>query len=122
MGAEYCFNSALPGLAHGYIGAGQVLQIRRGGDIDQRLLLDFARHFVWGEWCHIFLEGGVWQWDELGGRRQLPRGVVSVSLSDFGVGVGVGVGVGANEGGGGGCGSSPRLRDSGSSPPRPSGN
>ena len=33
---EYCFNGALPGLVHGYIGAGQVLPIRRGGGIDQR--------------------------------------------------------------------------------------
>jgi len=92
---EYCFNGALPGLVHGYIGAGQVLPIRRGGGIDQRLLLDFGRHLARGEWCHVFPEGGVWQWDELGGRRRLPRDAVSVSSSDFGGGGG-----GANGGGG----------------------
>ena len=83
---EYCFNGALPGLVHGYIGAGQVLPIRRGGGIDQRLLLDFGRHLARGEWCHVFPEGGVWQWDELGGRRWLPSGAVSASSSDFGRG------------------------------------
>ena len=96
---EYCFNGALPGLVHGYIGAGQVLPIRRGGGIDQRLLLDFGRHLARGEWCHVFPEGGVWQWDELGGRRRLPRDAVSVSSSDFGGGGGGGGG--ANGGGGG---------------------
>jgi monolysocardiolipin acyltransferase len=47
------------------------------------LLLDFGRHLVNGEWCHVFPEGGVWQWKELGGRRQLPEGVVLGSASDF---------------------------------------
>jgi len=51
---EYCFNDALPGLVKGYIGAGQVLPICRGGGIDQRALLDFARHLACGEWCHVF--------------------------------------------------------------------
>lgn len=81
---EYCFNDALPGLIKGYIGAGQVLPICRGAGINQRLLLDFARHLANGEWCHVFPEGGVWQWDELGGRRQLPPNAVAVSSSDFG--------------------------------------
>ena len=81
---EYCFNDALPGLIKGYIGAGQVLPICRGGGINQRLLLDFARHLANGEWCHVFPEGGVWQWEELGGRRQLPPNAVAVSSSDFG--------------------------------------
>lgn len=81
---EYCFNDALPGLIKGYIGAGQVLPICRGGGINQRLLLDFGKHLANGEWCHIFPEGGVWQWEELGGRRQLPPNTVAVSSSDFG--------------------------------------
>jgi monolysocardiolipin acyltransferase len=81
---EYCFNDALPGIIKGYIGAGQVLPICRGGGIDQKLLLDFGRHLACGEWCHLFPEGGVWQWEELGGRRELPRGAVSRASSDFG--------------------------------------
>ena len=80
---EYCFNDALPGIVKGYIGAGQVLPIRRGAGINQKLLLDFGRHLASGEWCHIFPEGGVWQWEELGGRRQLPNGVKCISSSDF---------------------------------------
>lgn len=65
---EYCFSDALPAIVKGYIGAGQVLPIRRGGGIDQSLLQHFASFVARGEWCHIFPEGGVWQWDELGGR------------------------------------------------------
>ena len=81
---EYCFNDALPGIIKGYIGAGQVLPICRGGGINQKLLLDFGRHLAAGEWCHVFPEGGVWQWEELGGRRQLPKGAEYKSSSDFG--------------------------------------
>jgi len=81
---EYCFNDSLPGLIKGYIGAGQVLPICRGGGIDQQLLLDFGRHLACGEWCHVFPEGGVWQWEELGGRRKLPPNAVVGSSSDFG--------------------------------------
>jgi len=51
------------------MGAGQVLPIRRGAGIDQKLLLDFARHLAGGDWCHVFPEGGCWQLTELGGRR-----------------------------------------------------
>ena len=80
---EYCFNDALPSLIKGYIGAGQVLPICRGQGINQQLLLDFGRHLANGEWCHVFPEGGVWQWEELGGRRQLPGGYVLGSASDF---------------------------------------
>jgi hypothetical protein len=80
---EYCFNDALPSFIKGYIGAGQVLPICRGQGINQRLLLDFGRHLANGEWCHVFPEGGVWQWEELGGRRQLPGGCVLGSASDF---------------------------------------
>lgn len=68
---EYCFNDVLPGLIKGYIGAGQVLPICRGKGVNQKLLLDFARHLAAGEWCHIFPEGGVWQLKELGGRRDM---------------------------------------------------
>ena len=81
---EYCFNDALPGIIKGYLGAGQVLPICRGGGINQQLLLDFGRHLANGEWCHIFPEGGVWQWDELGGRRELPKNATMGSSSDFG--------------------------------------
>lgn len=80
---EYCFNDALPSLIKGYIGAGQVLPICRGQGINQQLLLDFGRHLANGEWCHIFPEGGVWQWEELGGRRKLPGGYALGSASDF---------------------------------------
>lgn len=80
---EYCFNSALPGLIKGYIGAGQVLPIHRGGGIDQALLYNFAYRLAQGGWCHVFPEGGVWQWNELGGRRQLPLNAVAVSSSDI---------------------------------------
>ena len=81
---EYCFNDALPGIIKGYLGAGQVLPICRGGGINQKLLLDFGRHLACGEWCHVFPEGGVWQWDELGGRRELPPNSIIASSSDFG--------------------------------------
>jgi len=83
---EYCFNDALPGLIKGYIGAGQVLPICRGGGINQKLLLDFGRHLACGEWCHVFPEGGVWQWEELGGRKEIPEGAVVASSSDIGGG------------------------------------
>eukprot|EP00557_Chaetoceros_sp_GSL56_P013362 CAMPEP_0176482254 /NCGR_PEP_ID=MMETSP0200_2-20121128/3275_1 /TAXON_ID=947934 /ORGANISM="Chaetoceros sp., Strain GSL56" /LENGTH=296 /DNA_ID=CAMNT_0017878553 /DNA_START=357 /DNA_END=1247 /DNA_ORIENTATION=+ len=65
---EYCFADALPAIVKGYIGAGQVLPIQRGGGINQPLLQHFASLVARGEWCHIFPEGGVWQWRELGGR------------------------------------------------------
>jgi len=74
----------LPGLIKGYIGAGQVLPICRGDGINQKLLLDFGRHLACGEWCHVFPEGGVWQWDELGGRRKIPPNATTGSSSDFG--------------------------------------
>ena len=80
---EYCFNDALPAFIKGYIGAGQVLPICRGGGINQRLLLDFGRHLANGEWCHVFPEGGVWQWNELGGRRLLDGGMRLGNASDF---------------------------------------
>jgi len=67
---EYCFNPNLPAAIKGYIGAGQVLPIRRGGGIDQWLLRDFAAFLSRGEWCHIFPEGCVTQIDGLGGRSR----------------------------------------------------
>ncbi|KAL3779294.1 hypothetical protein HJC23_009118 [Cyclotella cryptica] len=67
----------------GYIGAGRVLPIWRGAGIDQKLLLDFGRHLATWEWCHVFPEGGVWQWEGLGGRRELLPGMTCRSSSDF---------------------------------------
>ena len=65
---EYCFSDKLPSIVKGYIGAGQVLPIRRGCGIDQALFKDFAKFLANGEWCHVFPEGGIWQGNELGGR------------------------------------------------------
>lgn len=65
---EYCYTDKFPSFIKGYIGAGQVLPIRRGAGIDQALFRDFASVLARGEWCHIFPEGGIWQCDELGGR------------------------------------------------------
>lgn len=65
---EYCFNPKFPTVIGAYIGLGHVLPIWRGGGINQKLLLDFARLAAQGEWCHIFPEAGVWQMDTLGGR------------------------------------------------------
>jgi monolysocardiolipin acyltransferase len=55
---EYCFADILPSFIKGYIGAGQVLPIWRGGGIEQALLKDFGKLIAMGEWCHIFPEGG----------------------------------------------------------------
>lgn len=65
---EYCFSDTLPSAVKGFVGAGQVLPIQRGGGINQSLFRDFTSLVSKGEWCHIFPEGGVWQWNELGGR------------------------------------------------------
>jgi len=81
---EYCFNDALPGIIKGYLGAGQVLPICRGKGINQQLLKDFSSCLACGEWCHLFPEGGVWQWNELGGRRELPKNAIIGASSDFG--------------------------------------
>lgn len=111
---------------HAYTGMGKVFPIRRGGGINQKLLLgtvhstlspsrvtrmcfqvlhwwyecvcacsfvlfvlsvclspctcikfaynmcmstDYARLVAAGEWCHVFPEGGIWQTDKLGGRK-----------------------------------------------------
>lgn len=65
---EYCFNDKLPAIIKAYIGSGKILPIKRGGGIDQKLLLDFARKLSNGDWCHLFPEAGVWQLSTLGGR------------------------------------------------------
>lgn len=70
---EYCFNPKFPSVISAYIGLGHVLPIWRGGGIDQKLLLDFARLAAQGEWCHIFPEAGVWQTETLGGRGCVPN-------------------------------------------------
>eukprot|EP01038_Epipyxis_sp_PR26KG_P005254 gene5254-7302_t len=70
---EYCFNEKLPAFVHTYMGAGKVLPIWRGGGINQKLLLDYARLIAAGGWCHIYPEGGVWQLSELGGRTNYSK-------------------------------------------------
>ena len=42
-----------------YIGLGKTLPIWRGGGIDQKLLLDYARLVAAGEWCHVYPEAGT---------------------------------------------------------------
>jgi monolysocardiolipin acyltransferase len=51
---------------HAIVSAGQALPIRRGGGIDQPLLLDVARHVSAGHWVHVFPEGRVIQSGQLG--------------------------------------------------------
>lgn len=68
---EYCFNPKFPSIVSAYIGLGHVLPIWRGGGINQKLLLDFARLCAAGEWVHIFPEAGVWQQETLGGRGSI---------------------------------------------------
>lgn len=51
------------------MGAGHVSPIWRGGGVNQKLLLDYARRVAAGNWCHVFPEGGIWQRKELGGRQ-----------------------------------------------------
>lgn len=48
--------------------AGKTIPIYRGGGVNQKHLLDFAKQAVHGGWLHIFPEGGVYQNPELGGR------------------------------------------------------
>lgn len=78
------------------------MPIKRGGGINQKLLLDFARcdqllitfeftcsisllylyllygtlcrRLAAGEWCHVFPEGGIWQRPVLGGRENGKEG------------------------------------------------
>jgi monolysocardiolipin acyltransferase len=65
---EFCFNPEYSSLIHAFSGLGKVMPIRRGGGINQKLLLDFARRLAAGDWCHVFPEGGIWQKPVLGGR------------------------------------------------------
>ena len=51
-----------------YSGAGKSLPIWRGGGVNQKLFLDFARLVAAGEWVHIFPEAGCFQHEILGGR------------------------------------------------------
>ena len=51
-----------------YSGAGKSLPIWRGGGVNQKLFLDFARLAAAGEWVHIFPEAGCFQHEILGGR------------------------------------------------------
>ncbi|CAM9402857.1 unnamed protein product [Scytosiphon promiscuus] len=63
---EICFKWTAAGTG---FGSGKVLPIARGNGIDQRLLLNFYRRLLSGEWCHIFpAEGHCEQDGSLGGR------------------------------------------------------
>jgi monolysocardiolipin acyltransferase len=60
---EICFkNPAVAAL----LGAGNVLPIRRGGGVDQPLLLNLARKVAQGGWIHLFPEGKIVQSGDLG--------------------------------------------------------
>lgn len=50
-----------------------MLPIRRGGGVNQKLLLDFARLLAAGKWCHVMPEAGIWQKDTLGSWRSPER-------------------------------------------------
>ncbi len=58
---EVCFSENLPSVVSAFFLAGQSLPIWRGGGINQRHWLDFARHVANGDWCHVFPEAGIWQ-------------------------------------------------------------
>mmetsp|Transcript_4707 Transcript_4707/g.6185 ORF Transcript_4707/g.6185 Transcript_4707/m.6185 type:complete len:374 (+) Transcript_4707:131-1252(+) len=57
-----------------FFGLGKVMPIKRGGGIDQKLLLDFGRRLAAGDWCHTFPEGGTCQTGNLHKTRR-PTGV-----------------------------------------------
>ena len=57
--SSLCF-SQNGALVAAFFGAGKTIPIVRGDGINQKYLLDFARHVAAGEWCHIFPEGGCW--------------------------------------------------------------
>lgn len=63
---EICFENGA--LIATFFGAGKTLPIQRGLGLNQKYLLNFARHAACGEWLHIFPEAGCWQRDTLGGR------------------------------------------------------
>ncbi len=79
---DFCYNENLPSLINAFFGTGQSLPIWRGGGINQKSWLDFARHVANGEWCHVFPEAGIWQKSsgELGGRGA-PTGLDMSSTS-----------------------------------------
>ncbi|CAN0294600.1 unnamed protein product, partial [Discosporangium mesarthrocarpum] len=80
---EICFeNEALAA----FFGAGKkVLPIRRGGGINQKLLVDFSRRLAVGDWCHVFPEGKTVQTGTLGGRLDLEK-AKEVGLFKWGTG------------------------------------
>ena len=51
---DFCYNEKLPSLINAFFGTGQSLPVWRGGGINQKSWLDFARHVADGEWCHVF--------------------------------------------------------------------
>eukprot|EP01041_Mallomonas_annulata_P011961 gene11961-25056_t len=53
---DICFQNGA--LLAAFFGAGKTLPVVRGHGINQKLLLDFARHIAAGDWCHVFPEGG----------------------------------------------------------------
>lgn len=56
---EYCYYDKFPSIFNAYIGLGKTLPIWRGGGINQKLLLDYARLVAAGEWCHVYPEAGL---------------------------------------------------------------
>ena len=54
---EFCFNPKLTSIIGVYSGLGKVMPIWRGGGINQKLLLNFARRAAAGDWIHVFPEG-----------------------------------------------------------------
>ena len=54
---EFCFNPKLASIIGVYSGLGKVMPIWRGGGINQKLLLNFARRSAAGDWIHVFPEG-----------------------------------------------------------------
>jgi len=60
---EICFKH--PAVA-ALLGAGNVLPIRRGGGVDQPLLLNLAHKVAQGGWVHMFPEGKIVQSGDLG--------------------------------------------------------
>lgn len=64
---EICFENGA--IIASFFGAGKTLPIQRGLGLNQKYLLNFARHAAGGDWLHIFPEAGCWQRDTLGGRE-----------------------------------------------------
>ncbi|CAM9269692.1 unnamed protein product [Choristocarpus tenellus] len=79
---EICFETAA---IAAFFGCGKVLPIHRGGGLDQKPLLDFARRLAAGDWCHVFPEGKTVQTGTLGGRLDEEK-VAKVGRLKWGVG------------------------------------